>query len=284
MEDSFGKGYLSKKLNGMMVWQFLESKLLTPVLKELITKSAMPLRAIERTFAPDSTGFASSRFTRWTDIKYGGVRTGRDWVKAHCIASTRFHVITACEILDKDAADCPQFKPLVQTTAESFRVEEVVADKAYLSRENLEQVDALGATPYIPFKINSVPAEAGDLWERMYHFFAMHREEWDKRYHQRSQAESAFSGCKAKFGRSVRSRTDVAMANEVFCKVIAWNICRVIMAQVELGIDVQFWGPHYTDADGNPLPDAAPAQPVDATAEQPAPAAFGGTFTAGWGV
>ena len=46
--------------------------------------------------------------------------------------------------------------------------------------------------------------------------------------------------CKAKFGDAVRSRTDVAMTNEVLCKLVAHNICCLIMSQVELGIDPVF--------------------------------------------
>ena len=242
LEESFEKGLLSRKINGMMVWQFLESELLTPILQQLITATALPLRAIETTFAPDSTGFSSSRFVRWHDEKYGAVRSGRDWVKAHCMAGVRTHVITAVEILDRDAADCPQFKPLVEKTAKKFTVKEVVADKAYLSHENLELVHNLGGTAYIPFKVNSVQGEAGTIWEKMFHFFSMNRDQFDKHYHQRSNAESAFSMLKAKFRDHVRSKTNVAMKNEVLCKVIAHNICCLIMSQCELGIDVQFWG------------------------------------------
>ncbi len=264
----------------MMVWQFMESPLLTPVLQELVTRSALPLRAIESTFAPDSTGFSTSRFIRWYDEKYGGTRSGRDWCKAHCMAGVRTHVITAVEILDRDAADCPQFKPLVEKTAQHFDVKEIPADKAYLSHENLELAHNLGATAYIPFKVNSVPGEAGTLWERMYHYFSMHREEFDKHYHQRSNVESAFSMVKAKFRDHVRSKAPVAMKNEVLCKVIAHNICCLIMSQCELGIDVQFWGEKPTDpapttakAD-EPAPAAtveAPAPPVEAKPVEPAP-------------
>jgi hypothetical protein len=46
--------------------------------------------------------------------------------------------------------------------------------------------------------------------------------------------------CKAKFGDAVRSRTDVAMTNEVLCKLVAHNICCLIMSQIELGIDPVF--------------------------------------------
>jgi transposase len=242
LEESFEKGYLTKKLSGMMAWQFMENTLLTPVLHRLVTLSALPLRAIETKWAPDSTGFSTSRFIKWHDEKYGTKRSGRDWCKAHCIAGTRTKVIAAVEILDRDAADCPQFKTLVQRTAANFRVDEVMADKAYLSNDNLELVEDLGGTAFIQFKVNSTSGEAGTVWEKLYHFYAMHREEFDRHYHQRSNVETAFSMVKAKFGDGVRSKADVAMANEVLCKVICHNICCLIMSQVELGIDVQFWG------------------------------------------
>ena len=263
LDEATAKGYVSRKMHPGMTWAFLENKLLTPVLKELVVRSSLPLCAIETTFAPDSTGFSTSRFIRWFDEKYGRHRSGKDWVKAHAICGTKTHVVTAVEIHDRDAADCPQFKTLVETTAEHFNVKEVPADKAYLSRENLEIVDRLGGTAYIPFKINSVAGEAGTLWEKMFHFYSLNREEFLRKYHQRSNAESVFSMTKAKFGDSVRSRTDTAMRNEVYCKFIAHNVCCVLMSQVELGIEPMFWSEQQAESA------AADAAPVTANAAPP---------------
>lgn len=47
---------------------------------------------------------------------------------------------------------------------------------------------------------------------------------------------------KSKFGDSVKSKSDTAMVNEVLCKVLAHNICQVIQAIHELGIEQPgFW-------------------------------------------
>jgi hypothetical protein len=46
---------------------------------------------------------------------------------------------------------------------------------------------------------------------------------------------------KAKFRDHVRSKTDVAMTNEVLCKILCYNICCVIQAMYELGIEPTFW-------------------------------------------
>jgi transposase len=59
-------------------------------------------------------------------------------------------------------------------------------------------------------------------------------------YHKRSNVESTFSMIKAKFGDAVRSKTDVAMKNEALCKLLAHNICCLISAMYELGIDPKF--------------------------------------------
>lgn len=45
---------------------------------------------------------------------------------------------------------------------------------------------------------------------------------------------------KQQFGDSVRSKTDVAMTNEVLCKMLAHNLCVLIQEECELGIQAQF--------------------------------------------
>lgn len=241
LSDAHDAGYLSHLMHSVNVCAFLESDLMTPVLKQLIVRSALPLHAVEKTFAPDSTGFSTSRFEKWYDEKYGQYRSSRAWVKLHAMVGTTTNVITAVEILDRDAADCPQFKPLTETTAENFKIDRMCADKAYLSNDNLGQIHALGGTLYVPFKSNSTAGEPGSIWERMFHFYQFRREEFLRHYHQRSNVESTFSMLKAKFRDSVRSKTDTAMRNEVLCKVLCHNIVVVHQSHVELGIEPVFW-------------------------------------------
>ena len=177
LQDAHQAGLLSVRVPAVKINAFLENAAFSPILRALIVRSSLPLKSVETTFAPDSTGFSSSRFVRWHDEKYGE-RSGRDWVKAHAICGVKTNVVTAVRIEGRDAGDSPQFKPLVQQTAENFTVKEVPADKAYLSHDNLALVDALGGTAYVPFKSNSLPGEAGSLWEKMYHYYNLHREEF----------------------------------------------------------------------------------------------------------
>ena len=62
----------------------------------------------------------------------------------------------------------------------------------------------------------------------MFHHFSLRREDFLAHYHKRSNVESAFSMIKAKFRDNVRSKTPVAMVNEVLCKLICHNICVLI--------------------------------------------------------
>ena len=50
-----------------------------------------------------------------------------------------------------------------------------------------------------------------------------------------------FAMVKAKFRDHVRSKTDVAMQNEVLCKFVCHNIVVVHSAIIELGIEGTFW-------------------------------------------
>jgi transposase len=185
---------------------------------------------------------ATNRFVRWYDEKYGVQHSGHDWVKAHAICGVKTNVVTAVRIEGREANDSPLFKPLVEATAASgFNVKEAPADKAYLSHENLETVEQLGGTAFVPFKSNSVQGEAGSLWEKMFLYYNFRRDEFLKHYHQRSNMESTIAMIKAKFRDHVRSRTDVAMKNEVLCKCLCHNIVVVHQSHIELGIEPVFW-------------------------------------------
>jgi transposase len=240
LTDAHERGYLSRPLHHNKVNCFLCDPELTATLRQLVVRSALPLRTVETDFAVDSSGFSASKFVRWYDEKYGVERSGHDWVKVHIAVGVRTGVVTSVIIEGRDAADGPQFKPLMQKTAENFAINEVSADKAYLSVENIEATFAMGATPLIPFKTNSTGGSGG-LFEKMFHYYQFRRDEFLPRYHKRSNVESTFSAVKRKFGDNVRSRNPVAMVNEVLCKFLCNNLCCVILSQIELGIETEFW-------------------------------------------
>jgi transposase len=240
MRDARDKGHLSRSPQYSRVSRFMEDKAMTPILMGLIGESAKPLRSVESDFVVDSSGFATSRFVRWYDHKYGVVKQKYDWVKCSVMTGVTTNVVTAVEMDERYSGDCPKFKPLLAATAKNFTLREVSADAAYLSYENMEDVAALGGTPYIGFRSDTTAVRGGVL-EKMFHMYNLNREEYLEHYHKRSNVETTFSMVKAKFGDSLRSKTDTAMANEALCKILCHNICCLIQSTYELKINPVFW-------------------------------------------
>jgi len=220
---------------------YLEMEELTPYLKSLIERSALPLKAIESDFAVDGSGFSSSKYTSWYSAKYGKEMEGHDWIKVHLMCGVKTNIVTSVEISGAYSHDTKFFAPLVNSTAKRFEIAEVSADKAYSNRANLAVVENKGAKPYIDFRKNAKPDGKNDAWNRLYHTYSLNREDFQRHYHKRSNVESTFHMVKAKFGGALRSKTFTAQANEALCKVLCHNLCVLIQSSYELGIDMSFW-------------------------------------------
>lgn len=149
------------------VSNYMSSPALTPVLQHLIAASALPLKSVETDFAVDSSGFSTSRFVRWYSKKWGQETDNREWVKLHAMCGVRTNIVTSAEVTGWTAADTSFFRPLVAATAENFTIEQVSADKAYLSHANCDAVEKHGGRPFIPFKSNTRVPTGDGAWERM---------------------------------------------------------------------------------------------------------------------
>jgi transposase len=241
LREAHLRGYLStlpcyNSING-----YIEKEEMMPYLKWLITQSALPLKAIETDFAVDSSGFSTNQFVRWFDHKFGKEQCERDWLKAQVMIGVTTNIVTSAEISGAFGADHNYFAPLVNETAKHFDVREVSADKAYSSRPNLRLVSSKGALPYIDFKDGSVGNSKCDVWNKVFHYYSLHRDTFMQHYHKRSNVETTFSMIKAKFGSRLRSKLPVAQANEALLKILCHNLCCVIQSIYELGIQATFW-------------------------------------------
>jgi transposase len=234
------RGYIDQTPGYNTIFDYTDRADLTPVLKTLIRASAVPLASIEDTFAIDGTGFGSKVYRRWFDAKYGKEMKEARWIKLHAIVGTRTNVITAVEMTEATLHDSPLLPMLVKETAENFTMREVLGDKAYLSRKNLKVINDIGAKTFIPFKSNS-KEKGPELWQKLWHMFQFHREEFLGHYHQRSNVEAAFSSIKRKFGGSVRAKQPASMANEALLKCLVYNLSCLVHEIHELGIDPKFW-------------------------------------------
>jgi transposase len=229
LDYAITKGFLSKKPHFNTILNYYKDIYLIPILKYMIEKSGIPLKEIENDFTIDASGFSTSLFGRWLDVRMGSKGMRRVFKKAHITSGVITNIVTAVQITPGYWADSPQFEELIKITSKNFRLREVSADMAYSSRKNLKVVSSLGAVPYIPFKKGSVKKSRGCMiWAKMKGYFDEHHEEFMQHYHKRSNAETVFSMIKRKFGTHLYSKSEIGQINELLCRILSHNICVLI--------------------------------------------------------
>lgn len=221
MQVAVQKGYLAKDCAYTTVSKYMCDSKMTKALYPLVWLSSIPLRAIETKFAIDSTGLRTTLFTEYCNEAHE-LKRQHMWVKAHACTGIKTNVITAVEVSlngqygDSDTYHLPSL--LMTTEKNGFEINEVSADKAYLSSHNFQFIQKMGAVGYIPFKVDtSTEAQPyhSTAWRNAYLEFMEHGEQYMKHYHLRSNVETTFFMIKARFGDFIRSKDKKAQLNEI---------------------------------------------------------------------
>ena len=100
LREAYTAGLIDSRPHFNSVSNYLSDPQLTDILKELITTSSLPLKAIETEFAVDSSGFSTCRYVRWFNKKYGRETDNREWVKVHLMCG----VNTLCTKIPRELA------------------------------------------------------------------------------------------------------------------------------------------------------------------------------------
>lgn len=247
LETSQKDGYIESHPSFSTLMAYYNDKRLKPLLTTLIELSSTPIsRLDEEHFCADASGFSTSKFGRWFDHKWGEEKEKRIYRKAHIAIGVKTNIVTSIVLTDQYGADCPQLKQLVKRTAINFDIKEFSADKAYISRENLETIAHAGGTPLIPFKSNTrkYGSRNGLIWKTMYTYFKDHPQDFFRRYHMRSNVESCFNQIKSKFGDSLMTKNFEANLNEILCKILAHNLTTLIRCYFEFNLQSNFRTEH----------------------------------------
>jgi len=130
--------------------------------------------------------------------------------------------IVSAEVTQGHAHDSPLLKKLLKPI-KSLR--DVCCDSAYLSRKNCEAIADKGGTPFIKLKKGIRKRCAGvKAWRDMILFNENHPDEWNKRYHKRSIAESVFSAMKRVLRGYLTSLKRCLQRKELWLKVITYDL------------------------------------------------------------
>jgi transposase len=97
----------------------------------------------------------------------------------------------------------------------------------------------MGGTPFLMPRSNaSGKARGCQEWKRMMLFREERPEEFERRYHKRSNAESTNASLKGKYGEFLRSRRWHMQKREAGLRVIAHNIRRLIRYRIREEVEL----------------------------------------------
>jgi transposase len=154
----------------------------------------------------------------------------KDYVKLHAAIDDRGAAF-AIAITDGTTNDSVGFPYLIGDV--NTRLGVVRADAAYLSRDNVQLVEDLGALPYIKPRSDSKMMSKGRFaWRHMRFRYRQDKDAFLREYNQQRRIEAFFSRFKGRFG-PVKSRVGTMRRKEIWMKVLILNILTVAGEQIE---------------------------------------------------
>lgn len=113
----------------------------------------------------------------------------------------------------------------------------VLADKGYSSRKNAQLIYDKGGFPYIKIKNNiklNTKTKNYPAWKKMVKFQTEHPKKFNEIYRFRTKIESYFHSYKSNFDDNISCKNPKSILNEIYCKVIVYNIIRVLKIKLLL--------------------------------------------------
>jgi hypothetical protein len=243
LKEAQAKGLISAAPSPNTLSEYMRDPSLTDVLRDLVTKSSLPLAGAETVFAVDSTGFGIPLQRIWFNRHTGRREKRRNTIKLHVMVGVGSNIVTCAEPSEGSASDRTYLGRLVEGTARYFDISEVSADAGYLSGENMRAVLLSGGIPYIAFYKNcALDADyKSTFWKDMLYLYKTRHPRFMERYYLRNNVEASFASMKEKFGGRLRSKSTTGQFNEVLCKVLCHNICVLIHSMYQSGINPTAW-------------------------------------------
>ena len=173
-----------------------------------------------KTIGIDGTGFSVENRSRHYETRTS-LTSYRRYVKLSVVVDLDKQLILRQETHKSPRHDNKDFMPLIYGIKTSF----VCADKAYDSNQNHKYIILdLKAKSLIAVKNYGSKRRN---WRKDWRAYAKSQFEEEK-YHQRSKVESIFSSIKRKYGSCLKARSFSSQKKEVICKLIAYNVDRII--------------------------------------------------------
>lgn len=218
-----------------------DNPLVTLILNEVFKMTQEPVKELEHDFSADGTGLSTSVKQNWARDKDDEEKRAV-FDKMVAMVGTTYGLISSVELPDNPMAhDSPFLPRLLQETAGNYSsVDLVCLDKAFLSRDNCDLIEGVGAIPRISLKRGITLKRQGSwAWAEMLLDFIEDPQEWLREYHRRSISETTFSVYKRDFPQ-LRRRITQRRKKEAFTRVCDYNMKRLCYLRYLKGLAVSW--------------------------------------------
>jgi transposase len=216
------------------------------ILNEVFFLTQRPVSMREERFAVDGTCFPTTIKENWESAKRRFLKkpeARRVFEKAVIACGTTFKIIAAFAVASTPYAnDSPYLKPILAQIGQLYReVSVIVADPAFLSRENCACIAELGAKPRImPKGSVSVKAKGVKAWRDMLIEFTRETQSWLRDYHTRSIAETVTSTMKRVNPTPLRKKLIIRRAVELLARICVYNLRQLTYLKYTRNIQLKF--------------------------------------------
>ncbi len=174
----------------------------------------------------DSSGMKIHHKGAWIVIRFHKNLQQREFKKVHLFVDLVSKKILYCCMTTGKASDSKQVKKLLRG-CQWMRIDIILGDKGYDSRECFNEITRFGATPGIPVRRNATTKARGCASRRKA-VLAQQKdyEQWKQQmqYSMRCVVESVFSGLKRRFGEHLFSIKEKFRTVEMWLRTILWNV------------------------------------------------------------
>jgi len=215
------------------------------ILQKIFELTQEPVADKETDFSTDGTGIPTSIKYNYEQEKYGkkeGERNLDKFEQAILTVGSTYQIIADFIITDNPHAhESPYLKQSVKNVSEIYQeIDLWSADAGYLSRENINAIGSVGATPRIYPKANDTfLAKGSSEWKNMHYGFIENTQEWLREYHKRSLSETVNSTYLRMFPKPLARKIRKRRLSEAFIRACDYNIKRLLYLKYLKGIEIQ---------------------------------------------
>jgi hypothetical protein len=171
-------------------------------------------------------------FLRVQRLRHTGARIGdprghwtRTWPRFTAVVETRSHLVLGAVVRAGPAQDSPDFAPAMRQAAALLAPQPFAAalgDAGYDAEPNHRLCREELGIPRTAININR--RRTGERWPPTPYRREMRRAFPRALYHQRAQAESAFSRLKRRLGAALTARHAASQQREIVLRVLTYNL------------------------------------------------------------